>query len=127
MDTTKVVQDILPVYEDVRGKIVTINQNTLFITSNPGAIRANHWHRNSGHLCFVNKGEIWYAERPVGSKEKPTTYIIQEGESFWTGPNIEHVMKFGTYTEFICLSTGCRSQEEYEKDLVRLDFNLGEA
>lgn len=118
-------------YSDDRGVIHTVIENeiidsVLFITSNPGSKRANHYHKASGHWCTVVKGSIHYYERPVGDKNHPVMKIIKQGDTFWTGPMVEHLMSFPEYTEFWCFSTGSRGQERYEDDLVRLDFNLDE-
>lgn len=128
MDISQIVQSPVKVYEDARGTIENIESHfygdIIYIRSKAGTARANHYHKQSGHLCYVTHGKITYMERPVGSKERPTTVDVVAGQSFWTGPMMEHIMVFNVDAEFICLSTGCRSQEEYEKDLVRLDFDL---
>lgn len=113
-------------FVDSRGEIVTWLKNcdVLSVTSKAGTNRANHYHKNSGHLTIVTKGSILYYERPTSSKEKPSCIKYNSGESFWTGPMVEHQMVFEEDTEFWFFSTGCRSQKEYENDLVRLDFDL---
>lgn len=115
-------------FVDERGEITTWLKNCdiLSVTSKTGTNRANHYHKNSGHLTIVTKGSIHYYERPVGSTEKPTYKKYITGEKFWTGPMIEHQMVFDEDSEFWFFSTGCRSQNEYENDLVRLNFNLSE-
>jgi len=128
MDITKVIQDKLPVFEDKRGVIENVDRNfngdIIFIRSMAGSHRALHYHLKSGHNCYVTLGEIHYYERPVGSTQKPTLYKLKAGDSFWTGSMIEHEMYFPVDSSFICLSTGCRDQNEYEHDLVRLGFYL---
>lgn len=113
---------------DERGEIITWLRNCdiLSVTSKPDTNRANHYHKNSGHLTIITKGSIHYYERPVGSKNKPIYKKYFAGEKFWTGPMVEHQMIFDEDSEFWFFSTGCRSQNEYENDLVRLDFNLSE-
>lgn len=121
MNNKKIFTDargsIEPVVEDFKGDII-------FIRCTPGAIRANHYHKTTGHWSFVTKGKLKYYERPVGSKEKPSIIELKAGEKIWTGPNLEHAMLFEEESEFICASSGCRDQNEYEADLVRLNFDL---
>lgn len=118
------------VFTDNRGKIINIIEHfhgdVVYIISKKGVVRANHYHKTSGHFCYVTKGNIKYLERPVGSTDKPTITVYNAGEIFWTGPMLEHTMLFEDFVEneFMCFSTGNRSKEEYEKDLVRLSVNL---
>jgi len=115
-------------FTDQRGVIEKIcsNADVLKITSSKGARRANHYHKTTGHWCLVTEGSITYFERPVGSKDKPQVSKYQKGDIFWTGPMLEHLMLFEdyNYNEFLCFSTGARNQEDYENDLVRLEFDL---
>jgi quercetin dioxygenase-like cupin family protein len=113
-------------FEDARGNIITWLRkcDILSVTSKAGATRANHYHKNSGHLTIVTKGSILYYERPVGSIEKPECILYKTGDTFWTGPLIEHQMVFSEDSEFWFFSTGCRTQKDYEEDLVRLPFEL---
>lgn len=125
-----IIQDPLPSFTDERGTIqnlvVGANIDSVsVITSVKGAIRANHWHRISGHACIMTKGSVDYFERPVGSQDKPTKVSIGIGQVFWTGPNVEHAMLFtGEENEMWCFRTGASSQAEYENELVRLNFDL---
>jgi len=118
------------VFADSRGNIQNVFKNfqgdILKITSFPGSKRANHYHKTTAHLCYVVYGSIRYYERPVDSKSLPKIYKFVEGDFFWTGPMVEHLMVFDEKTEFLCFSTGKRTKKEYEDDLVRLDFQLDE-
>ena len=113
---------------DPRGQIKKIAQNVdvLNITSAAGTKRAAHYHRQSSHLCRLNKGKMHYYERLAGSQECPKLVVINPGDYFFTGPVTEHLMSFVENSEFDCYSFGSREQENYENDLVRLDFDLEE-
>jgi len=113
-------------FVDPRGEITTWLRkcDILSVTSKANTSRANHYHKTSGHLSIVTKGSILYYERPVGSKDKPSVKRYLTGDSFWSGPMIEHQMVFDEDSEFWFFSTGCRSQKDYEQDLVRLNFDL---
>lgn len=115
-------------HKDARGEIFRLAEkaDVLRITSNAGARRANHYHREFGHWCLVAVGSIEYGERPVGSNKRVKWTNYKEGQLFWTGPMIEHVMLFPdyAYNEFYCFSVGARDSAAYELDTVHLDFDL---
>jgi hypothetical protein len=120
--------NVIEQFQDARGVISTWLRScdVLSVTSSAGSKRANHYHKTSGHLTVVTKGSLHYYERPVGSQEKPEYRLYHPGEKFWTGPLVEHQMVFSEESEFWFFSTGCRTQAEYEADLVRLPFDLSE-
>lgn len=111
-------------YVDARGVIQNLVHHDLgsavIISSHAGAVRAEHWHREDFHYCYLISGEILYCERPVGSKEEPSKTLINTGQLFFTGPNIEHSMYFIKDSVFLTLGKLSRTHDEYEKDLVRL-------
>ena len=115
-------------FADERGIIRTWLRgcDVLSVVSAAGTKRANHYHKTSGHLLLVTKGKLDYYERPVGSTQKPEHKIFVAGEQVWSGPMVEHQMVFQEACEFWFFSTGCRTQTEYEADLVRLPFDLSE-
>jgi quercetin dioxygenase-like cupin family protein len=124
------LESTVEMFADNRGTIQNVFKDfqgdILKIVSVDGAKRANHYHKTTAHLCYVTYGSIKYYERPVGKDCKPKAYRFIEGDFFWTGPMMEHIMVFDEPTEFLCFSTGKRTKEEYEADLVRLDFQLDE-
>lgn len=111
-------------FVDARGVIQSVIEATTrsvaLITSEPGAIRANHWHQQDWHYCYVISGSLDYYERPVGSTEKPTKTFIGPGELFFTPSGVEHAMVFREKTVFICLSRNPRDHETYEDDVKRV-------
>lgn len=111
-------------YVDARGVIQNLVHHGLgsavIISSHAGAVRAEHWHREDFHYCYLISGELLYCERPVGSKEEPTKTLINAGQLFFTGPNIEHSMYFTQDSVFLTLGKLSRTHDAYEKDLVRL-------
>ena len=60
-------------FDDERGSIQPLvdmdMKSSVLITSNTGAVRANHYHKTDWHYCYVLYGEIIYYHRPHGSKE----------------------------------------------------------
>ena len=112
--------------KDDRGYIKKIAQNVdvLNIFSKKGSRRAAHYHRSSSHLSCLNSGKMFYFERPANSNVKPLKIIISPGDYFFTGARQEHLMVFLEDSEFDCYSFGSRDKEDYEKDLVRIDWDL---
>jgi dTDP-4-dehydrorhamnose 3,5-epimerase-like enzyme len=128
---SNIIIPTLSVFKDARGSIELLFDDPTWgsvsrIYSEPGSRRANHYHKEDKHVCMVQYGRIIYYERPVGSQEKPKKIVIEAGETFYTQPMVEHTMIFPTTTLFICFSKLSRMQDNYEKDTVRLDFNLDE-
>jgi hypothetical protein len=114
-------------FTDNRGTILDFGNGVQIIDSYARASRASHWHRSSGHDCYLTKGSLNYYERPVGSKDKPTKVHIVAPARFSTGPMVEHTMVFVENSTFVCVRTGgSYTPEEYEADIVRFDHNLEE-
>jgi quercetin dioxygenase-like cupin family protein len=115
-------------YVDARGSIQNLVHHQLgsavMIESEPGSVRAEHWHKEDFHYCYVISGELLYFERPVGSRELPTVQRIRAGELFFTPPRVEHSMYFTQRTEFLTLGKLSRTHDAYEADLVRLTERL---
>jgi quercetin dioxygenase-like cupin family protein len=115
------------VFTDERGSIENIFSTELpigsvvRITTKKDSRRANHFHKETGwHFCTVVSGHIEYYERPVGSTEAPKKFDFFAGHTFFTPPQVEHLMCFPDDTTFWCFSGNERSHEAYEADLVRL-------
>jgi len=119
-----VIVDLPNSFDDERGSIQPLvdmkMKSSVLITSNKGAVRANHYHKTDWHYCYVLYGEIIYYHRPHGIKEKPQKLIVKEGELFFTPPMIEHAMVFDKKTKFITWGRNSRVQEVYESDVYRV-------
>jgi len=90
------------------------------IESVPYIQRANHYHKEDYHYCYVVEGSITYYEREAGSKVPLRRFEFKKGDMFYTPPMMEHCMFFKEKTVFIAMGGKTRSQKEYEEDLVRL-------
>ena len=111
-------------FVDDRGRIQVLADNWLRIETKAGSIRASHRHLKFGHLCFVESGQIIYYERKTGATHKPKMKVIDEGESFYTAKLWDHTMTFPVDGIFYCLSDGKRDQKSYERDTVKLNYDL---
>ena len=121
-----IIREMFETYCDERGEIKKIAQNVdvLNISSKKNSKRAAHYHKSSSHLCKLLSGKMLYYERKALSKDLPIKLEINPGQYFYTGPKIEHLMVFLEDSIFDCYSFGSRSQNKYEEDLVRIDWDL---
>lgn len=107
---------------DDRGEILSVVdeqvQNVSIITSNPGAIRSNHWHHSDFHFMYILEGEIdyFYKDVDTGSIE----YLkVRAGDNIFTPDNELHATYFPVKTVMVVSSKFPRDQETYERDTVR--------
>lgn len=111
-------------FVDERGAIYPLldvpMESCVLITSKKGTQRANHYHQTDWHYCYVLEGKIEYYEKPHGSSAAPKTVIINKGQMFFTGPNLDHTMYFLEDTSFLTFGRNPRAQEVYEADVIRV-------
>ncbi len=111
--------------DDARGiieELVSGNFNSVLrITSKAGAVRANHYHRQDSHMCYLTYGKIRYVWRPAEDESASLQeMIINPGELFFTPSMVAHAMVFLEDSEFYTFTARPRGQEAYEEDLVRV-------
>ena len=118
--------DLEQPFTDARGSIQPLVElmmrSAVLIDSNPGAVRANHYHKTDWHFCYVIKGAIDYYYRPFGDKGEPKRILVPEGKLVFTPPMVEHAMKFPERTQFLTLSRNPRDQASYEADVIRVEL-----
>jgi uncharacterized RmlC-like cupin family protein len=111
-------------FVDMRGSIQPLvdlpMESAVLIHSKKGAVRANHYHQTDWHFCYVLSGSIEYLHRPTGSRAKPKTVFVKEGELFFTPPMVDHQMIFPEDASFLVLGRNSRAQPVYEADVVRI-------
>jgi len=124
MDTDKVICPLPEPYADARGAIQMLIDFPIgsvhVITSRAGAIRANHYHKEDDHHCYLASGRIEYYDRPAGSAAPPRLTVIEPGQMFYSPPMVEHAMKFTEDSVFYVFAKLRRRPEEYEADVVRV-------
>ncbi len=132
-NTTTTTSTVFPpqvLADDDRGIIEQLSKegydSVLRITSKKGTVRANHYHRQDSHVCYVVKGKIRYVEQdllPDGSLNAASPqreWMIEQGQCFYTPPMVAHAMEFVEDTEFLAISPRTGDAKEYETDLIRL-------
>jgi len=113
-------------FSDARGEIVHILdipadfKTVLFISSNSGAIRANHYHKKDSHYTYLISGKFEYGEKSLQEGSKLIKKNIKPGDLVLTKPKIIHYMKFLEDSTMIVFTTEPRDQKHYEADTVRV-------
>lgn len=121
---------IEPEFVDERGGIarllddgVTSIRSALLITSKAGAVRANHYHKEDAHYCYLLSGRMEYLERPAEQADAPLAReVLEAGDLVYTPPRAAHAMRFLEDSTFLALATKSRHQEAYEQDTVRVQL-----
>ena len=114
-------------FEDSRGRIIDILTGEIIdsvtiISSRAGAVRGNHYHKESVQYTYVLKGRLkFYAQMPEGKIETTT---LKAGDLVYTSPLERHAMVAEEDSEFLVLTRGPRSGQNYEKDTYRLSRSL---
>jgi len=114
-------------FQDERGKIIDIItdeavSSVTLISSKKGAIRGNHYHKESVQYTFVLRGRIKYvSQAPDGKKES----ITMETYDLACSPPMEsHAILATEDSELLILTRGPRSGGNYENDTYRLGTSL---
>ncbi len=123
----KILKNIKPEFSDTRGEITkllddgkTAIKSVLLITSKKGSVRANHYHKQDSHYCYLVSGKMRYAEKPLKEDGMMETVIVEAGDIVYTPPKVVHAMEFLEDSVFLTLSTESRHQDAYENDTVRI-------
>ena len=113
-------------YTDARGEIQQLVQagfeSAQLITCAKNSVRANHYHKQDWHYCYMVYGSMSYYTRRVGSDESPSWVLVTAGQVVYTPPMEEHAMEFLEDSAFINFAGRPRDQQGYEDDLVRVEL-----
>ena len=114
-------------FEDERGKITDILENEVIeyvtlITSKKGAVRGNHYHKESIQYTFVLKGSLKILAQIVEGEIETT--IIKVGDLVFTPPMEKHALIALEDSELLVFTRGPRGGKNYEKDTYRLSEPL---
>jgi quercetin dioxygenase-like cupin family protein len=91
------------------------------ITSNPGAIRGNHFHRYTTQWTHVLRGSLRVKTKDTND---PDAEVIAgkllQGQTMVDLPGVAHAWQATRFTECIVVTMGPRSGDKYESDTFRL-------
>lgn len=115
-------------HEDARGTITDIfvklpQDHATIIVSKKGAVRGNHYHKQTIQSDFVVSGKLKVLTQKVGETEViatevgPNDFISHEANEAHTYVALEDSV-------FISFNAGVRGGEDYEKDTFRLEVPL---
>lgn len=107
-------------HTDSRGTItdllVTDDFSITHITFKEGAVRGNHYHKETVQKDCVLKGSL------VCAQDNKVTNVY-EGDWIQTEANVSHAYKAFEDSEIISICWGKRRGSDYEKDVIRLTDN----
>lgn len=115
-------------FQDFRGRILNIADGKLgdvaLITSTPGSIRANHYHKEDWHLTYVVSGAMKYFWKDNLDDFKKHEVLVSSGQLIFTPTMVPHMMQFSENSTFIAISKLSRQQLMYEHDTEKLEENF---
>jgi quercetin dioxygenase-like cupin family protein len=88
------------------------------IRSPRGVVRSNHYHKTDWHFLHVLSGGVLYIERELPHLD--AHYYVSAGQTFFTPPNVPHVVLFLLDSVLISMSRLARTHAEHESDVVRV-------
>lgn len=121
------VRPIGKAYEDERGWISDILEDEVvehvtFLTSVKGAVRGNHFHRQTYQWLYVVSGALRFIVQR--GDEDPEEGIARAGDLLTTNPMTKHALEALEDTTMVVCTRGPRGGREYESDTYRLDVPL---
>jgi len=121
----------LQIHEDERGKIADLFyknpiEHISILTTNAGAIRGNHYHKNTVQHIFLIKGSLEYWYKPINSDEEVRMTKVVPGDIITSSSNEIHAIKASEDSEFLALAEGVRGGADYETDTFRVDSIIPE-
>ena len=122
----KVVK-ISPAFSDARGDIIDILKNSVveyatLITSKRGAIRANHFHKETFQYVYMLEGRMRVVSQMPG--EAIEEVVLEKGDLIVNVPLERHAFEAIDDCTMLVLTKGPRGGDDYEKDTFRLDVPL---
>lgn len=114
-------------FKDDRGEIIDLIENeninaVTLITFKKGAVRANHYHKETFQWNYVLSGKVklvsQFPRKPI------IETILEKGDFAVTKPDERHALAGIEESEVMVLTKGPRGGKEYESDTFRLEKSL---
>tara|TARA_Y100000813_G_scaffold188499_1_gene162783 strand:- start:138 stop:515 length:378 start_codon:yes stop_codon:yes gene_type:complete len=114
-------------FEDHRGLIkdIIVNERidyVTIITNVKGAVRGNHYHKETIQFLYVLEGKILVASQIKGEKVKKE--ILESGSMLFNEASESHAIKSLEDSKLLILTRGLRGGKNYESDTFKLDEPL---
>jgi dTDP-4-dehydrorhamnose 3,5-epimerase-like enzyme len=115
-------------FSDDRGLISNIADGKLgdvaVIRSKVGSVRANHYHREDWHLCYLISGEMEYAWKDSLGDGESRRVVVASSQMIFTPSMTPHRIKFLQDSIFLSISRLSRISQNYEKDTIKFENEL---
>ncbi|MDP3726073.1 MAG: methyltransferase domain-containing protein, partial [bacterium] len=116
---------IKPAFSDERGDIFDIVEEGIshvgLITFKKGAVRGNHYHKQSTQYTYILEGEIQFVTSDIDGKNKKE-FVLTEGMVTHIPPHTVHAYKALTPAAMLDMTTLSRGATGYEEDTVRVSI-----
>jgi quercetin dioxygenase-like cupin family protein len=117
------LKKLVPAFEDDRGAITDILEHipvdsVTLITSNKGAIRANHYHKESVQYSYILSGKVAaYTQKP---DEKVEMAVMESGDLLFDPTYERHELIALEDSVILIVTQGPRGGQNYEDDTFRV-------
>ena len=121
------VQKVKPSFSDERGQIIDILKKSIveyatIITSRKGAVRANHYHKETFQYVYLMSGRMRVVAQMPG--EQVSEVVLETGDLIVNVPLERHAFEALEDSTMLVLTRGPRGGDDYESDTFRLDVPL---
>jgi dTDP-4-dehydrorhamnose 3,5-epimerase-like enzyme len=121
------MKSLAPAFVDARGSITDVITNeqidsVTIIRSCEGAIRGNHYHKETYQWTYILSGSITAVSKM--QDEEPVTHVLSTGDLIKHVPYEQHAFLALEETEWLVLTRGPRGGKDYETDTFRLQIPL---
>ncbi len=113
MDNTNTHTDNRGTIKDL---LVTDEYSVTHITFKEGAVRGNHYHKETTQKDVILKGSL------ICNLDGEAVTVLK-GDYIQIEPNVKHAYKALEDSEMLSICWGVRKGEDYEKDVIRLTDN----
>lgn len=116
-----------PAFSDDRGDITDIVENVPFdsltlITVTKGAVRGNHYHKETTQYTYLLEGQCYYYSQVPGQEAEKVR--VSKGDLIVSPPLESHAFEALEDSVLLAFCKGPRSGSQYETDTFRLTAPL---
>lgn len=115
-------------HRDKRGMIEDLkvgkDWSVTYITFKKGAIRGNHYHKETAQTDIILSGKLLVVSASTGKKESKYEDELVAGDEYYLAPGTSHAYKALEDSAMISICHGKRIGKNYEKDTFRLEKPL---
>ncbi len=122
-----IIKKITTDFEDHRGAIsdILVKEKIDYVTiiyNKKGAIRGNHYHKETIQFLYVLEGSILVASQKKGKEVEEK--VLKEGSLLFNEARESHAIKSLEDSKLLILTRGLRGGKDYETDTYKLDKPL---